>query len=69
MTGMEIVSDKSTKTPMDNATMARIQQATYEAGTMVRISGPNILMSPPLILTDADSATILSSLEAGLKAA
>ena len=69
MTGMEIVSDKATKAPMDNATMARIQKATYEAGTMVRISGPNILMSPPLILTDADSQTILSSLEAGLRAA
>ncbi len=68
MTGIEIVSDRAHKTPMDMKTMKRIHQATYEAGTMVRLGMHNILMSPPLVITEAEIDKILSSLEAGLRA-
>jgi adenosylmethionine-8-amino-7-oxononanoate aminotransferase len=69
MTGVEIVSDRAAKTPMDAATMQRIHQATYEAGAMVRLGGHNILMSPPLTITEGEVDTILSALDAGLSAA
>lgn len=69
MTGIEFVSDASTKTPMDAGTMARIQKTAYQNGAMVRIGGNNIMMSPPLIVTEDEIDTILAALDAGLKAA
>jgi hypothetical protein len=69
MTGVEIVSDKAAKTPMDTATMKRIHKATYEAGTMVRIGMNNILMSPPLTITEDEVNTVLDCLDAGFAAA
>ncbi|MCU0902820.1 MAG: aminotransferase class III-fold pyridoxal phosphate-dependent enzyme [Tabrizicola sp.] len=43
----------------------QVQAAAYRAGAMVRVSGPNIILSPPLIITDADATTILNALDAG----
>ena len=69
MTGIEIVSDRAARTPMDAATMKRIHQATYEAGAMVRLGMHNILMSPPLTITEAEVDTILDALDKGFSAA
>jgi adenosylmethionine-8-amino-7-oxononanoate aminotransferase len=69
MTGIELVSDKAAKTPMDMAAMKRIHKATYEAGAMVRLGGNNILMSPPLVITEAEVDTILKALDTGFAAA
>lgn len=69
MTGIELVSDKAAKTPMDMDTMKRIHTATYQSGTMVRLGANNILMSPPLTITEAEVNSILASLETGFKAA
>lgn len=69
MLGMELVSDKSAKTPMDMPTMKRIHAATYEAGCMVRLGMNNILMSPPLTITQSEVDGILSALDAGLSVA
>lgn len=66
MTAIELVSDKATKTPIDNATMKRLHQVTYEAGAMVRLGANNILMSPPLTITETEIDTVLASLESGL---
>ncbi|MBL9051273.1 MAG: aminotransferase class III-fold pyridoxal phosphate-dependent enzyme [Tabrizicola sp.] len=43
----------------------QVQAAAYKAGAMVRVSGPNIILSPPLVITEADASTILSALDAG----
>ncbi|WP_417209318.1 aminotransferase class III-fold pyridoxal phosphate-dependent enzyme [Antarctobacter sp.] len=69
MTGIEIVSDRTAKTPMDNDTMKRIHQTAYEAGAMVRLGAHNILMSPPLTITAEEIDTILSALDKGFAAA
>ncbi|MCV6586438.1 MAG: aminotransferase class III-fold pyridoxal phosphate-dependent enzyme [Marinibacterium sp.] len=69
MTGIEIVSDRAAKTPMDNDTMKRIHEAAYQAGALVRLGANNILMSPPLVITEAEVNTILSALDAGFAAA
>ena len=69
MTAIELVSDRATKQPIDAATAGRVQEAAYQAGAMVRVSGPNIILSPPLVLTQSDAATILSALDVGLSTA
>ena len=69
MCALELVSDRSTKTPIDKVTPLKIQQATYEAGVMVRVSGPNIILSPPLVLTAQDVSDIVTALDTGFKAA
>jgi adenosylmethionine-8-amino-7-oxononanoate aminotransferase len=67
MTALEFVSDKTTKTPLDNVSMAKIQKTTYENGAFVRVGGHNIMMSPPLIVTEDHVNKIVSALEAGIK--
>jgi putrescine aminotransferase len=69
MTAIEMVSDRAAKTPMDGATALRVQEAAYDHGAMVRVSGPNIILSPPLVLSAEDTNVILSALDAGLAAA
>ena len=69
MTAIEMVSDRAQKTPIDGPSAARVQEAAYQAGAMVRVSGPNLILSPPLVLTEADATTILSALDAGFAAA
>ena len=69
MTAIEMVGDRATKKPIDANTAAVVQEEAYKAGAMIRVSGPNIILSPPLVLSEQDAATILSALDAGLKAA
>ena len=69
MCALELVSDRAAKTPIDKATIGKIFEATYDAGVMVRVSGPNIIMSPPLVLTSEDVQQIVDALDAGFAAA
>ena len=69
MTAIEMVSDRTTKAPIDAARAQIVQDTAYDNGAMVRISGPNLILSPPLVLTEANASTLLSGIEAGLKAA
>lgn len=68
MLALELVADRATKKPADKAIPARVQETAYRAGAMIRVSGPNIIVSPPLVLTEADADTILTALEAGFAA-
>ena len=68
MTALELVSDRATRTPVDKAVPMRLQEEIYRNGVMVRVSGPNLIMSPPLILTESETDTILSALDAGFAA-
>jgi len=69
MSAMELVSDRATKQPLDAGAIKRIFDATHEAGVMVRVSGPNLILSPPLVLTAQDVTAILAALDTGLSAA
>ena len=69
MCAVEFVSDRATKKPIDGETGGRIQSTMYENGVMARISGPNMIISPPLITGADDIDTILKVLEVGVKAA
>lgn len=69
MAGLELVFDREAKTPANKDTMSKVADAAYEAGVMVRVSGNNIILSPPLILTPSDIEKITEALDAGLAAA
>ncbi|MEM9909571.1 MAG: aminotransferase class III-fold pyridoxal phosphate-dependent enzyme [Pseudomonadota bacterium] len=69
MCGVELVSDRASKTPADAATVKRIHTAAYEAGVMVRIGMNNLLMSPPLTITEDEVDRLVSALDTGLSAA
>lgn len=69
MAALELVSDRASKKPADKALMARVAEGAYQAGVMIRVSGNNIILSPPLILTSADIARIAEGIDAGLSAA
>ena len=69
MAAMELVSDRKKKIPLDKKAVAAAADGAYEAGVMVRVSGPNVILSPPRIISEADVATIESALDAGLSAA
>lgn len=66
MCAMELVNDRTAKTPVDKKTINGVQERAYQAGAMVRVSGPNIILSPPLVLTEDDVNVILSALDTGL---
>jgi adenosylmethionine-8-amino-7-oxononanoate aminotransferase len=68
MLAIELVGDRATKSAPDKAVPATVQKVAYEAGAMVRVSGPNIILSPPLVITEADAAVILSALDKGFSA-
>lgn len=68
MLALELVEDRATKKPVAKDRIGRIYEAIYEAGVMVRVSGPNIILSPPLVLTAEDAQAILDALDVGLAA-
>ena len=67
MLAIECVSDRATKAA-DMALPLRVQKLAYENGAMVRAAGPNLLMSPPLVLTSEDVQIILAALDAAFSA-
>ena len=67
MCAIELVSDRTTKKPIDKATPVKLQKAAYESGAMIRVSGPNVILSPPLVLTAEDVDTILAALRIGFQ--
>lgn len=68
MTGVELVSDRASRKPADPSVGKKVQKVAYENGAMIRVSGHNILLSPPLILTEADVSTLVSAIDKGLSA-
>ena len=69
MCAIELVADRVTKSAPSKDKVNRVAEVAYQNGAMVRTSGPNIILSPPLIVTAADVQTILTALDAGLTAA
>lgn len=69
MCAIELVSDREKKSGAAKDVVQKVQDVTYDAGVMVRTSGANVILSPPLIVTANDVARILAALDAGLTAA
>ncbi len=69
MRAPELVSDRARKTPAGKESVEKVHRTACEGGTMIRISGRSIVLSPPLVMTGAQVETILASLGARLTAA
>jgi adenosylmethionine-8-amino-7-oxononanoate aminotransferase len=65
MRAVEIVSDREARTA-DPALAGRIFESAYRAGVMLRWSGTNLIMSPPLTLEAADADRIVAALDEAL---
>ena len=70
MVGIEMVTDKASRTPMPRSSdiPARIAREAYQRGAMVRISGPNMILSPPLVITREEIDHLADVLEASFAA-
>ena len=70
MLAIEMVSDKAKRTPVGKTSNIpqRVYQAAYERGLMVRISGPNLIMSPPLVISEDEMNQLCDRLEAAFAA-
>ena len=66
MTALELVSDRKTKSLPAKPVPLALQAAAYENGAMVRVSGPNVILSPALVISESEVETILSALDKGL---
>lgn len=69
MNAVELVLDREKKTPAGSDVMDRVQAACFDAGAMVRVSGSNLLLSPPLVISAEDAGTVIEAVDAGLAAA
>ncbi|WP_171179136.1 aminotransferase class III-fold pyridoxal phosphate-dependent enzyme [Ruegeria sp. HKCCD8929] len=69
MNALELVSDREKKKPLDAARIKQVFDTTHANGVMVRVSGPNLILSPPLVLTADDVRQVLFALDIGLAAA
>ena len=68
MCAVELTSDRAAKAPPTKSMPLAFQKAAYEAGALIRVSGPNAIFSPPLVVTEEDVDAILAAAEAGLAA-
>ncbi|MBL0147464.1 MAG: aminotransferase class III-fold pyridoxal phosphate-dependent enzyme [Ideonella sp.] len=66
MLGIEMVADQASRAPLPKTSdiPARVARAAYERGLMVRVSGPNLILSPPLVITTAELDFLCDALEA-----
>jgi putrescine---pyruvate transaminase len=69
MCAIELVSDRAKKSSPSKEAVQKVQEIAYANGVMVRTSGPNIILSPPLIITAKDVQKILSAIDAALTGA
>ena len=66
MMGIEMVADQARRTPLPKGDElpARVAKAAYRRGLMVRVSGPNLILSPPLVISPAELDFLCETLEA-----
>ena len=66
MLGIEMVADQASRKPLPKTSdiPARVARAAYRRGLMVRVSGPNLILSPPLIISADELDYLCSTLEA-----
>jgi len=63
MCAMELVSDRETKAPADKETISNLYAETYKRGSMIRISGPNAILSPPLVISTQEISSMLNAMD------
>ncbi len=67
MIGLELVADRTKKTPAGKNYMGAVASAAYDAGAMIRTSGNIIILSPPLVLSRDEAGQIVDAIDAALE--
>jgi putrescine---pyruvate transaminase len=70
MVGIEMVADKATKAPLPKTSdlPARLAREAYRRGLMTRVSGSNMILSPPLVISAQEVDFLCTTLEAAFDA-
>lgn len=70
MAAIEMVADKKLRTPLPRSSdlPTRVAREAYRRGLMVRVSGANLILSPPLILSADQTDAMGEILEASFRA-
>jgi adenosylmethionine-8-amino-7-oxononanoate aminotransferase len=70
MVGIEMVADKATKAPLPKTSdlPARVAREAYRRGLMTRVSGSNMILSPPLVISAQEVDFLCTTLEAAFEA-
>jgi adenosylmethionine-8-amino-7-oxononanoate aminotransferase len=70
MVGIEMVADKATKAPLPKTSdlPARVAREAYRRGLMTRVSGSNMILSPPLVISAQEVDFLCTTLEAAFDA-
>ena len=65
MAGLELVSDKATRTPLPRGApeLARVHREAYKRGAMIRLSGATIILSPALTIERSQIDALCDALE------
>ena len=63
MIALELVSDKKTKAPCSKSYITAIYEETLKRSAIVRTSGNKIIISPPLVIQQAEVDVIVDALE------
>jgi putrescine---pyruvate transaminase len=66
---LDLVSNRETKAAAAKDVVQKVQDIAYANGVMIRTSGSNIILSPPLIITASDVQRMLAALDAALAGA
>jgi putrescine---pyruvate transaminase len=66
---LELVSDRKTKAGAAKDVVQKVQDVAYANGVMIRTSGTNVIISPPLIITAKDVQRIIYALDVAFGAA
>jgi 4-aminobutyrate aminotransferase-like enzyme len=68
MVCIELVADKRTKAPFAPGTepAGKVAEAAYRRGVLVRSSGPNLILSPPLVIQRNELDAIVDGIEGAL---
>jgi len=67
MLGLELVADRTKKTPAGKGYMTAIAAGAYEAGAMIRTSSNIIILSPPLVLSRQEATQIVEAIGAAFE--
>ena len=68
MTALELTSDRTTKAAPKKDKVNAIYKAIYQNGVMVRVSGPNVILSPPLVISEKETAMIIDAIDVAMAA-
>jgi len=70
MVCVELVADKGKRTPLDRKAPlpAKVAEHAYRNGAMVRVSGGNLILSPPLVIQREQIDVLVDAIEGALVA-